>query len=124
MNFQTIATTLANNTALSAAEVVQVAALLATEETPKVLRTHADLVALAKTLPEVETALNDGKKILAIKALREATRDMLLDSAISNGDGAIIGLKAAKDAIDEIAPPAQPRHAGYGTWCSICQTRH
>lgn len=124
MNFKTIVETLAVNTGLSAAQVVQVANLLATEDTPKVLRTHADLVALAKTLPEVDAALADSKKILAIKALREATRGMLLDSAISNGDGVIIGLKAAKDAIDEIAPPVRPVHQRAGEWCSICQIRH
>lgn len=125
MNFKTIVETLAANTTLSASRVVEVANLLATEDTPKVLRTHADLVALARTLPGVKDALDDGKKIVAIKVLREETRNLLVDSALlANPGGEVIGLKAAKDAIDEIAPKVVPVHAGAGSWCSLCQVRH
>lgn len=79
---------------LSAA--ISLANQFVTESVPA-LDTHESRVAFARTLPEVMQFVNDGLKIQAIKALRQAISDAGYQHPHS-------GLLACKNAIDELMP--------------------
>lgn len=97
MNFQTIATTLAAHTDLTASQVVQVARLLGVDESVTDLRTHEQRVRFARTVWDVNFYVAQFKKVHAIKALREASKG---PGFVHDNPQGIMGLKDAKDAVE------------------------
>lgn len=108
MDFETITRTiLAHVPSIDAHTLVALAGALANgEAAPRDLSTLEKRVAFARSLPAVMDEVRADRKISAIKALREATRDqgfVLGDDNTSTLD--VMGLKTAKDTLDSIMPP-------------------
>jgi hypothetical protein len=126
MNFKDTLTKLAEadragTICVSLTEALTIANLLSDPEVVR-LTTPADVLAFARTLPEVTSEIAAGKKILAIKNLRAASENTKIVGPFlkSTPTSSIIGLKAAKDACDVLAAEQTAKDAKAFRTCPDC----